>query len=769
MRKRLTALSLAIIIFFCSAAGVFAAGDASGSDVSGSDASASDVSASNAPAWKETETEKKRYTESQPMRDITANQLVKEINLGWNLGESLDCWSSDAGYDDYYNCNAYQMILRYDDAEGTRSTSIANVFNSSNTASFTWQTGLIDSDPQVGLGKIGFEIWNLTLDHEITVKVKCTEALLTRRNKRTLSFEELLGEHEVTISKYGTGALLTDKFSDDLSRTYGIIDGTFKVTMELVDFPQVNYGKPEYFETLWNNPLTTREMITEVKKAGFNAVRVPVTYFNHTVVSDSSIDAGWLNRIATIVDYCVDQDMYCIIDMHNDGSSTGWLRVNTSSSDAVVTKYETLWRQIAEHFKYYDEHLLFQGFNEITNKDTCWSYPGDADAEWVNSLNQKFVDTVRSTGENNAMRCLVISPYAGSYDSNIINAMKLPRDSADDRLIVSMNAYYPADFSWAVEADDTSATDAQTDTAATEWGGAEDEADLDSFFGTLDARFVSRGTPVMIGEFGTADKGNDAARERHAAYFVTTAKKYDIPCFWWDAGDLLLRRSLTWSFPDIVNAMVDSTSRHLRHANITVGPAYYTGEPVEPDVTITWSGTVVSDGDVVSATDLKLTRGVDYELSFADNIERVDADLVITGMGKYSGIIEMKYKITDAPGEAGVLGRLAKDDPDLPLVVMLSIPILVTLAVIAVYQYMQRRERHRVNAVISAAMAEEYDRKYGIVHTPASEPEHFAESPDDFDDQNGFDLSDDFDDDFSLPPELPGFADFADNEFDDDL
>ncbi|MBQ9993271.1 MAG: glycoside hydrolase family 5 protein, partial [Clostridia bacterium] len=431
--KRCAALFLSFVIMLTCAIPCYAS-EVSGSDVSASDAAHS--SGSDTPIADSSMVQSESFDGERSwigeMADVTASQLADDIKVGWNLGESLDSWSSDAGYDDYHNSNAYQMVIRYDDANGIRSTSIANSFDENNKCSFKWHTGLITSEPNDPLGDIGFEIWNLALEDGTTVTVNCTKALLTRRNNVQVVFEELLGEHTLTITKYGTVACLTEWFPSNLSRTYGIMDGTCEVEVELVDFPQMNYGKPEYFETLWNNPLTTYDIITEVKAAGFNAIRVPVTYFNHTVSSTDTIDTGWLNRIQTVVDYIIAQDMYCIIDMHNDGSTTGWLRVNTSQSDVVQTKYVKLWRQIAEHFKDYNEKLLFQGFNELTNEANVWGYPGGEDITWVNNLNQQFVNTVRSTGGNNSQRCLVLMPYAGSYDSDILRGFSLPRDTATD-------------------------------------------------------------------------------------------------------------------------------------------------------------------------------------------------------------------------------------------------------------------------------------------------------------------------------------------------
>ena len=50
-------------------------------------------------------------------------------------------------------------------------------------------------------------------------------------------------------------------------------------TLDSVDFRQE--GSVEYYETLWGNPITTKQMIDAVKEAGFKAVRVPVTWYDH--------------------------------------------------------------------------------------------------------------------------------------------------------------------------------------------------------------------------------------------------------------------------------------------------------------------------------------------------------------------------------------------------------------------------------------------------------------------------------------------------------
>jgi len=171
-------------------------------------------------------------------------------------------------------------------------------------------------------------------------------------------------------------------------------------------------------ETLWQPYVTTKGLITAVHDAGFNTVRVPVTWGN--MIDDENgyaINEQWMARVQEIVDYCVSQDMYCIINIHHDGAEqTGWLRVGAEDLAPVKEKFAGVWKTIAERFKDYDEHLIFEAMNEVVGPDNT-----DAgikkDMQAIMELNRIFVDTVRATGGNNAMRWLSVP---GRY-TNIIN------------------------------------------------------------------------------------------------------------------------------------------------------------------------------------------------------------------------------------------------------------------------------------------------------------------------------------------------------------
>ena len=236
-----------------------------------------------------------------------------------------------------------------------------------------------------------------------------------------------------------------------------------------------------------------------------------------------------------------------------------------------------------------------------------------------------------------------------------------------------------------------------------------------------------------IGEFCTADKGNTEARATHAAYYTAAADKRGIPCFWWDDGGLLLRKALSWNFPEIVDAMVDSTSVHLKHVKIEgLDEHYHTGQAIRPELTLYWlpegqeaimaptvtvsgadavSGADVSRTDVIPLNAVVLTEGVDYEIICFDNVELGTAEVLITGLGRYSGVRTEGFQIIEKPREVDFLSVLSEDNPQLPFMIMISIPILCLLGFMAAWKAVKRGERDRIRATVGAAMSEEMEKR----------------------------------------------------------
>lgn len=88
------------------------------------------------------------------------------------------------------------------------------------------------------------------------------------------------------------------------------------------DGESMQIGNPDgsiHAETAWGNPVVTKKMIQAVKKAGFNAIRIPIRWQCHiTNAQAMSIDKAWIARIKEVVGWCLDNDLKVIINVHHE-------------------------------------------------------------------------------------------------------------------------------------------------------------------------------------------------------------------------------------------------------------------------------------------------------------------------------------------------------------------------------------------------------------------------------------------------------------------
>lgn len=300
-------------------------------------------------------------------------------------------------------------------------------------------------------------------------------------------------------------------------------------------------------ETNWGNPVITEKLIQSVKAAGFKSIRIPVSYFAKIDDDkDYTIDSKWLDRVQEVVDYCIKNDLYAVINIHGDGYNTidgSWLLCNGKNQTEIKKKYKKVWKQIAERFKNYDEHLLFESMNE--EFDGSYSEPNKEYYQNINDYNQIFVDTVRKTGDNNTKRWLIIPGWNTNIDYTAGDyGFKLPTDQYRDksidkeeqRIMISVHYYSPWDFcggencvitQWGTEADDPSKTSTTCD-----------ETYMKNQLNLMKTTFADKGYPVFIGEYGSIDKTSyDSENEYYRAYFARklcqlSRKNGCIPMYW---------------------------------------------------------------------------------------------------------------------------------------------------------------------------------------------------------------------------------------------
>ena len=338
---------------------------------------------------------------------------------------------------------------------------------------------------------------------------------------------------------------------------------------------------PSDYETAWGQPVTKPELFKMMKDAGFNAIRIPVTWYPHLELKIPSntltwnmdayplgykVDAAWMKRVHEVVDYVIDQGMYCILNVHHDTgtSDVAWMKADNDNYEENKERYDSLWKQIATEFRDYDEHLLFESYNEIIDYYNSWSYASSscdggydrkvAESAYaaVNGYAETFVNAVRSTGGNNLNRNLVINTYAansgqgrGTHSGEPLSNLKIPTDLNDDgknHLIVEIHYYiYLKNLGTAKH------------TASEVLSGLREDLTW------------NKGLPVIVGEWGTLDSDHEDVQGDslydefvdYCKYFVSEAKKKKIATFYWMGLSNGNSRSVPeWSQPAIKDAII---------------------------------------------------------------------------------------------------------------------------------------------------------------------------------------------------------------------
>ncbi len=302
-------------------------------------------------------------------------------------------------------------------------------------------------------------------------------------------------------------------------------------------------------ETAWGNPFTTKAMIDEISARGFKTIRMPITWGSHTgAAPDYIIEEEWLDRVEQVVNYGLDNDMFVIINIHHDNS---WVIPTFNKQPEVSARLGKVWTQIANKFKEYDEHLIFETLNEPRLEGSAQEWTGGTSEgrTVLNQYHKASLEAIRATGGNNEKRHIMISTYAASSIPVAMNDLEIPND--DERVIISIHSYFPYPFTLG-ESDPT-------------WGTAADKRDLDAELDRMKTKFIDNGRPVVMGEWGSINQDNLQDRLTHATYYAEAAAARGIVPIWWDNGNvnelgIFDRRNVSWYFPEIADAIINATN-----------------------------------------------------------------------------------------------------------------------------------------------------------------------------------------------------------------
>ena len=280
-------------------------------------------------------------------------------------------------------------------------------------------------------------------------------------------------------------------------------------------------------EKAWQGTTTTQAIIDFVAAQGFKSVRLPAAWvMGHIIDGEEgmTIDAAWMARVKEIVDYCINANLYVLLNDHWDG---GWIQgtfkkdISEPTIEKNCAKMRRLWSQIAEVFKDYDEHLLFAGLNEPEAET-------EAQTRVLMTYEQAFIDAVRATGGNNASRTLVVQgPNTSIELSSKWVDMSWFNDPAKNALMIEVHYYSPPQFTgvwegpngdepyyfWGAANHVPSGTWAKYNCS---WG---EEAYVREQFDMMKKSFTDKGYPVILGEYGAnwREFSNSSIQKKHDA------------------------------------------------------------------------------------------------------------------------------------------------------------------------------------------------------------------------------------------------------------
>jgi len=302
------------------------------------------------------------------------------------------------------------------------------------------------------------------------------------------------------------------------------------------------WSTTEQHETCWGQPVTKPELMKMMKEAGFSSIRVPVTWYQE-MDSEGNVNDAWMNRVKEVVDYVIDNGMYCILNVHHDtgDGATHWIHASSTNYNKNKAKFEKLWKQIAETFKDYDQHLLFEGYNEMLDDNNTWNEPKNKTDGYkaINDYAKSFVTTVRNSGGNNASRNLIVNTYSASSTPDAMQNLDKPEDS--NHIIFQIHSYP----NW------------QTKSNA--------KNEIDNLISNIKAKLIDR-APVIIGEYATfttwPSEIDYYAKDKEVAlyamdYLIKKTKENGIgTCYWMGMSDGSYRDMPAFHQADLAQTLI---------------------------------------------------------------------------------------------------------------------------------------------------------------------------------------------------------------------
>lgn len=267
-----------------------------------------------------------------------------------------------------------------------------------------------------------------------------------------------------------------------------------------------------------------QQFFTEIKDAGFKTVRIPIRWSDYTGdVDPYEIDTTFLNRIKTVADWALGENLIVVINVHH--------YVEMMDSDDLhdlsyhKTRLNSIWVQICEAFivnRYPVDSLYFELLNEPNDRVTY--------DEW-NGIIADLTSLIRSTeGQMNRKIVIGTANWGGVPG---LQKLELPAECNSSNTIITYHYYEPFHFTH----QGASWVDGSSEWLGTSWTGtsAQQQEVTDHFDDVVEWNNNNGNYQLWMGEFGALSSTTENVGQRAWTAFVAReAESRGIAWAYWE-------------------------------------------------------------------------------------------------------------------------------------------------------------------------------------------------------------------------------------------
>ncbi len=278
-----------------------------------------------------------------------------------------------------------------------------------------------------------------------------------------------------------------------------------------------------------------KAVLKAYKEKGFDTIRMQVNFTPYMNPETHEINTDFLEYLEYWVNLILDEDMYVVIvsadiDFVDDAHTEDWMQ--PEYRDKVNTSFEKKWVQVAEHFKDYDERLMFEPINEP--QDSAFPDIDNGQYEYqterINELNKIFVDAFRESGGNNAKRTLHLVPLWGQFFMETLVPLE------DDYVVATYHTYFSHFGALSIYGFPTDQIPLNEFGNFTEWSSDHPilRSWIDRTYEQIRVFKETYGIPVIIGEYSPSLAVSEEDAIDMVVSVMEIAHEHGCPVIFWD-------------------------------------------------------------------------------------------------------------------------------------------------------------------------------------------------------------------------------------------